>query len=213
MQKEFQFSIDACADILHNNNDNLYKKCKSVYVLADDLIEEKYDWLMDFLSPNLCAALKKMKTSVRRGALLRGIKMAIEAACNGAKMQEVVAEDIPDFMARSARAFEVSWISCPEKKLTFFVESRDVPQDVHISLSEYDCFKNGVALCLDSRMIKPEKLAAEYDIFYHTRYPERAKEFDVFVDKVSELNHLNPALVVRHDDKLYPINSSEHTME
>lgn len=53
------FSIDACADILHVSNDNLYKKCKSVYVLADDLIEEKNDFLMDFLSPSLCAELKK----------------------------------------------------------------------------------------------------------------------------------------------------------
>ena len=43
MQKESQFSIDACADILHVKSDNLYKKCRSVYVLAYDLIEEKYD--------------------------------------------------------------------------------------------------------------------------------------------------------------------------
>ena len=207
------FSIDACADILHTRNDNLYKKCKSVYVLADDLIEEKNDFLMDFLSPSLRAELKKMKTSVRRGTLLRGIKMAIESAFDGAKMQEVVAEDIPDFMARSARAFDVSWISCPEKKLTFFVEHRDVPQNVHICLSEADCFRNGVAFCLDSKVILPEKLAAEYDIFYHTRYPERAKEFDAFVDKVFELNHLNPTPVAHYNDKIYPINDSERTIE
>ena len=213
MPKIPEFTIDACADILHVKSDNLYKKCRSVYVLADDLIEEKYDFLMDFLSPNLCTELKKMKTSVRRGALLRGIKMAIEAACNGAKMQEVVAEDIPDFMARSARAFEVSWISCPEKKLTFFVEHRDVPQNVHICLSECDCFRNGVAFCLDSKVILPEKLAAEYDIFYHTRYPERAKEFDAFVDKISGLNHLNPTLVMRHNDKIPMPNDSERTIE
>ena len=79
MQKIPCFSIDACADILHVSNDNLYKKCKSVYVLADDLIDEKNDFLMDFLSPSLHAELKKMKMSVRRGALLRGIKMAIES--------------------------------------------------------------------------------------------------------------------------------------
>lgn len=208
-----EFSIDACADILHVSNDNLYKKCKSVYVLADDLIEEKNDFLMDFLSPSLHAELKKMKTSVRRGALLRGIKMAIESAFDGAKMQEVVAEDIPDFMARSARAFDVSWISCPEKKLTFFVEHRDVPQNVHICLSEADCFRNGVAFCLDSKVILPEKLAAEYDIFYHTRYPERAKEFDEFVNKVADLNDLNPKPVTHHRENSYPTNGLEHLIE
>ena len=41
MPKTPCFSIDACADILHVKSDNLYKKCRSVYVLADDLIEEK----------------------------------------------------------------------------------------------------------------------------------------------------------------------------
>ena len=86
------FSIDACVDILKMDQDDLYKKCLSVYVLADDLIEQKYDWLTSFLSLNLCKALNKMKKPVRRGALLRGIKMAMESAFNGAKMQEVYVE-------------------------------------------------------------------------------------------------------------------------
>ena len=82
-----------------------------------------------------------------------------------------------------------------------------------ICLSEHDCFVNGLCLCMASKYISPVRLAAEYDIFYHTRYPERAEEFDVFVDKVSELNHLNPNLITNHNGKLYPTNDWERTVE
>lgn len=213
MSKIPAFSIDACADILNVSQDNRYKKCLSVYVLADDLIESRYDWLTEFLSPNLSKALKKMKTPVRRGALLRGIKMAIESSLNGAQMQEVCVEKMPDFMSHSARAYDVSWVSCPEVKLKFSIESRDIPKGACVCLDESDCFKNGVAVCMTSQIIPPAKLAAEYDIFYHTRYPDRAKEFEQFVNKVIQLNHLPPIKIAGHDDSSHPTNGMEYTKD
>lgn len=200
------FSIDACADIFKIDKNDVYKKCLSVYLLADDLIEQKYDWLTSFLKPQLCDALKKMKMPVRRGALLRGIKMAIESAFDGAKMQEIVADEIPSVMSHSARAFDITWVSCPEKKLTFFIENRDIPKNAYACLTEGDCFKNGIAFCMDSQIIQPAKLAAEYDIFYHTRYPDRAKEFEQFVHKIIRLNNLPPIKIAGHDDSR-PTNS------
>ena len=203
------FSIDACADILKMDQDDLYKKCLSVYVLADDLIEQKYNWLTTFLSPNLCRVLNKMKKPVRRGALLRGIKMAMESAFDGAKMQEIAVDEIPSIMSHSARAFDVAWVSFPEKKLTFFIENRDIPKNAYAYLTEGDCFKNGVAFCMASQIIQPAKLAAEYDIFYHTRYPERAKEFEQFVHKIIQLNNLPPIKIAGHDDSR-PTNGTDH---
>ena len=150
---------------------------------------------------------------VRRGALLRGIKMAIESSLNGAQMQEIVVEKMPDFMSHSARAYDVSWVSCPEKKLTFFIENRDIPKNAYACLTEGDCFKNGIAFCMDSQIIQPAKLAAEYDIFYHTRYPERAKEFEQFVNTVIQLNHLPPIKIAQHDDSSHPTNGTEYTKD
>ena len=203
------FSIDACADMLNIKKNDIYHKCLSVYLLADDLIEQKYDWLTSFLSPNLCRVLNKMKKPVCRGILLRGIKMAMESAFNGAKMQEVYVEQMPDFMSHSAKSYDVSWVSCPEKKLTFIIENRDMPKEVSICLTESDCFKNGIAFCMDSQIIQPAKLAAEYDIFYHTRYPDRAKEFEQFVHKIIQLNNLPPIKIAGHDDSR-PTNGTDH---
>lgn len=213
MSKMKQFSIDACADILKQKKNDVYKKCLSVYVLADDLIEDKNEWLTAFLPADLHKALKKMKTPVRRGALLRGIKMAIESAFDGASMQEVYTEDMPEFLSHNANSFEVSWVSCPEVKLKFALECNHIPVGMRACLQEDDCFIKGVAFCVDSQLIPAEKLAVEYDIFYHTRYPERAKEFEKFVDKVLQLNHLNPHYVIHHDGQSRSDKSTEHTRE
>ena len=213
MQKESQFSIDACADILHVNSNKLYQKCKSVYVLADDLIEEKYDWLMGFVPERLEDFLKKQKVAVRRGMLFRGFKMALESAMGGAVLREAFTENLPDFLSKSIKTSRVSWACCPEVVSFMFCTPYRNNEKEHICLSEHDCFINGLCICMASKQILPVRLACEYDIFYHTRYPERAKDFDVFVDKVAELNELNPTMVTKHNDKPYPTNDCERSIE
>lgn len=213
MSEITQFSIDACADILKQSKNDLYKKCLSVYVLADDLIEDKNEWLTGFLSPDLYEALKKMKTPVRCGALLRGVKMAIESAFDGASMQEVFTKDMPEFLSHSSKSFEVSWVSCPEVKLKFALECNHIPAGMRVCLLEDDCFKKGIAFCMDSQLVPAEKLASEYDVFYHTQYPQRAKEFETFVEEIIKLNHLTPLVVSRHDKKLKANKGTGRTIE
>lgn len=212
MNDENKFSIDKCCKVFRLDQQNLYKKCCFIYLLSDDLIEEKYDWLTGFIPIRLLKELKKKKLSVRRGILFRSIKMALESAMGGAVMREIFMEKLPAFLPRSSKFATVSWASCPEVRFVFGTSYRD-REGEHACLSEHDCFLRGITLCLDTKRISPANLAAEYDIFYHTRYPERAKEFDVFVNKVVALNHLNPTLLACHNDKLPMTNDWERTIE
>ena len=84
-----------------------------------------------------------------------------------------------------------------------------MPRNSSACLTEHTCFQIGVDFCMDCQIIPTAKLAAEYDTFYHTRYPERAKEFEEFVHKIIQLNNLSPIKITRHDDSR-PINGTDH---
>ena len=207
-----KFSIDACSNILNVKSDNVLNKCRSVYVLADDLIEEKKEWLEQFIPSETLKVYMKMKTPVRRGIMLRGIKMAIESVLGGARLNETQMKPpfLPDCLFD--KAYSVFYTSFPEVSITA-VSQIGSRYDQHQCLCEHQSFLNGLSFCLQHGIVPPTQLACEYDTFYHTRYPERAKEFDRFVEKVFKLNGLEPNLVARHTQQIAPQNGMDYPHE